>query len=592
MGWETDFDDDSIEVLAGPGAFRRGLKYYADSRVQILIASESVIEASVDGTHVYRVELSRARDRLRWMCTCPAAADGSFCKHAVATAIQVREDGAEHSGTSARAATQAPGGRSRSSSSDVRVYVESLTPETLVELVLERTRGDAAFQRSLVDSMRAACGLGPDMAEWKSRLNAVFAPFDGFVDYREAEAWASEVHAALGEIATLNVAGHHDAAMELCEHAFARAEAAIQYVDDSDGWITSIAIEIGDIHLDACRAACPEPTGLARRLLELELTSELDTFHHAAATYAEVLGEAGLAEFRGALLPRWESNPTRTEALSDRRWGEAYAVSEAMIGWALATGDPDALIEVRSRDLSTAHDYLSISRSLVEAGRAHDALAWAKLGITEHPGRGADELRDLAIELLGRPGAGVSADNARTEIEQIRWDAFVQTPTRAHFLTLCDLDPNRHADFSRRCTTHLRDLLDTGPVDDQPSPWRAERWPAAVLIEILVAENDIEEAWQVAETYGCSDTVRVDLAERRETVAPGDAIDVYEPIVLAAIGTKKTPGYQRAVHLMERIERLAPVAGTPERWDALLYRVRTEHKAKRNLRKLLDQHGW
>jgi hypothetical protein len=96
---------------------------------------------------------------------------------------------------------------------------------------------------------------------------------------------------------------------------------------------------------------------------------------------------------------------------------------------------------------------------------------------------------------------------------------------------------------------------------------------------------------KVAETHGCSDTVRVDFAERRETVAPSDAIGVYEPIVLAAITTKKTPGYQRAVHLMERIERLAPVAGTPERWESLLYRVRTEHKAKRNLRKLLDQRG-
>ena len=86
--------------------------------------------------------------------------------------------------------------------------------------------------------------------------------------------------------------------------------------------------------------------------------------------------------------------------------------------------------------------------------------------------------------------------------------------------------------------------------------------------------------------------MRIDLAERRETVAPGDAIDVYEPIVLAAINTKKTPGYQRAVHLMERIERLAPLAGAPERWESLLSRVRTEHEAKRNLRKLLDKHGW
>ncbi len=586
------FDDDSIESRAGPGAFHRGLKYFVDGRVNVVSASDSVIDATVDGTHVYRVELAWSRDRLRWHCTCPAAADGSFCKHAVATAIQVREDDAESGGASTRATTPARGKRSPATAADLRAYAESLPPETLVELVMERTQGDASFRRRLVDSMRAANGLGPDVAAWKTRLNVAFAPIDGYVDYREAASWASDVNLALSEIAGLNRAGHHDAVIELCEHAFALAEAAIQYVDDSDGWITSLATEIGDLHLDACDAGSPDTLGLARRLLDLELTSELDTFHHAAATYADVLGETGLAEFRRALLPRWESNPTRAEALPDRRWGEVYAVSEAMIGWALGTADPDALIEVRSRDLSTAHDYLTIARSLVEAGRCGEALGWAKLGIAEHPGRGAEELRDLAIELLGRPDADMSTRDASLEIEQIRWDAFVQTPSRAHFLALCDLDPAHRAEFYRRCTEHLRDLLDAEPDDAAPPAWRAARWQAAVLIEILVEVGDIEQAWQAAQRYGCGDRVRVDLAERREAIAPGDAIDVYEPLVLAAIDTKKTPGYERAVELMERIERLAPVAGTPERWEALLQQVRTEHRAKRNLRKLLEQHCW
>ena len=112
----------------------------------------------------------------------------------------------------------------------------------------------------------------------------------------------------------------------------------------------------------------------------------------------------------------------------------------------------------------------------------------------------------------------MSPDNARTEIDQIRWDAFAQTPTRAHCLALCDLNPGRNADFYQRYTRHLRDVLATGPVDDQPLPWRAVRWPAAVLIETLVAENDIEGAWQVAGTHGCNDAVRIDLAERRHRV--------------------------------------------------------------------------
>ncbi len=589
------FDDVSIERLAGPGAFRRGLTYYADGRVTVLAASDSTIEALVDGTDVYRVELSFSRKRLGWDCTCPAAADGAFCKHAVATAIQIRENGGERG---ARAETNAAkpgrGRRNTATVADLRSYLVALAPEALVELVLDRTRDDAAFRRRLVDEMRAAEGLGPDLATWMARIDSAFTQYGGYVDYEGAGSWASGVQAALREVTTLADLGHHEAVIELCERAFAQAEAAIQYVDDSDGWITSIAADIGEMHLDACIAARPDPVAFARRLLDLELGSELDTFHHSAATYAEVLGDVGLAEFRRALLPRWDANPTRTEALSERRWGESYSVSEAMIGWALGTGDPDALIEVRSRDLSSASDYLMIARSLVETGRDNEALNWAKLGLVEHPGRGAEELRSLAVELLGRQGADRSTGNASAEIEQIRWDAFVQTPSRANFLTLCGLDPARRADFYQRCTQHLRERLEAEPGDTRRSPSLRPRaaWQTGVLIEVLVGEGDIEDAWQVAQRYGCSDGVRIDLAERREAVAPAEAIDVYEPLVLAAIDAKSNAGYEHAVALMVRIERLAPQAGTSERWTALLDRVRTEHKAKRNLRKLLDNRGW
>ena len=50
---------------------------------------------------------------------------------------------------------------------------------------------------------------------------------------------------------------------------------------------------MGELHLRACRVARPDPIELAGRLVALELTSELDAFHRAAVTYAEVLGEAG-----------------------------------------------------------------------------------------------------------------------------------------------------------------------------------------------------------------------------------------------------------------------------------------------------------
>ncbi|MCY4632269.1 MAG: hypothetical protein OXE75_15510, partial [bacterium] len=102
----------------------------------------------------------------------------------------------------------------------------------------------------------------------------------------------------------------------------------------------------------------------------------------------------------------------------------------------------------------------------------------------------------------------------------------------------------------------------------------------------------LDEAWRGALAFGCGRETWMTLARAREKTHPLDAIDVYEPEVLALIDRKKTAYYESAVDLMERIRRLADSAGEPERFTGLLERVRTEHRAKRNLKKLLDERGW
>jgi hypothetical protein len=46
------------------------------------------------------------------------------------------------------------------------------------------------------------------------------------------------------------------------------------------------------------------------------------------------------------------------------------------------------------------------------------------------------------------------------------------------------------------------------------------------------------------------------------------------------------------VNLLDRIRVLAGRGRQPELFTTILERVRTEHQAKRNLKKLLDAKGW
>lgn len=82
------------------------------------------------------------------------------------------------------------------------------------------------------------------------------------------------------------------------------------------------------------------------------------------------------------------------------------------------------------------------------------------------------------------------------------------------------------------------------------------------------------------------------LARAREGSHPMDAVAVYRRQVLALIDQKKTPAYRAAVDLMARIRQLATAAGQPDEFGRLVDRVRAEHRAKRNLRALLDERGW
>lgn len=73
---------------------------------------------------------------------------------------------------------------------------------------------------------------------------------------------------------------------------------------------------------------------------------------------------------------------------------------------------------------------------------------------------------------------------------------------------------------------------------------------------------------------------------------PLEAADVYEREALAQINEPSNHDYRSAVALLGRIRQLATAAGRPERFTALLDRVRTEHSRKTNLRKLLDARDW
>jgi uncharacterized Zn finger protein len=546
-----------IEGLAGDRSFARGVAYHAEGRVEVQPASSNVVRATVRGSIPYEVELSEHRGNLRWSCSCPMGDDGVFCKHCVAVALALVGD-------------IGPADERL----DPGAYLRSLDREELVDLVLDQAGEDWRLRERLSARAAAMAGSSVDVAAWRKRLDAAFRT-GSFVDYSHAPAWAKRVDEMLDAVDDLLDAGHAEAVITLAERAHLKAEKAMEHIDDSDGWITNIFHRVADLHLRACEVARPEPVQLARRLVELELPAELDTFHRAAARYANVLGPAGLAEYRALVEPQWRALDRRAD---DYR-GARFRIEQAMIGLALGSRDPDLLMTVMRSRLRSPYDYLEIAEALADAGRTDEAIEWARNGLTTFADRWhqTPPLREFLAGLLRDGGDDAGA-------LELFWGAFVRMPKLDAYRRLMEEADGASEKWKQRALLTLRTRVAEADAGQEVL--------ASMLVEILSYEGDADAAWDTASTYGCDHQLWLTLARAREKMHPLDAIPIYEREVERQIDMKSNGGYRAGVKLLDRIRGLSERAGARESFDELVGDVRARHKQKRNLIALLDQKGW
>ena len=558
---------------AGPRVFARGVSYQRDRRVELVEVSQFQVRAVVSGTIPYSVTVGVDDVTRVWSCDCPAGEDGDICKHVVACALAAT-GGADISRAPAGAVSSPARAEAET---DLAEFVAGLDHDDLVELVLTQVESDWRLREQLLARAAAATSSPIDERAWRHRIESAFAPYDDYVDYRAAAGWAREVDEMLATVGDL-IETHPAQAIMLLEHAYGQANAAIQWIDDSGGYLTSIAFDIGELHLSACEAARPDPVALARRLVDLELTAELDAFHRAAATYVGVLGTVGLGEYRRLVEPEWDRLATGDDGSSSG----VYAIREAMIGVAVASGDPDELIRVRSRSLQIPDDYLEIINMLSSAGRTAEAIEWGHRALVAMAERTwqTPPLRDAVAALLRASGDVAGAVSLFD-------DEFRRSPSLTVYRRLLD-----EADLVGHRTTKRAEAIGVLRARVESASTRTRQGVAGVLIEVLLFDGQFDDAWTIAVEHGCSDELWLIFAAARQQTHPLDAIPIYRRAALAAIDTKKNRGYETGVTYLAKIRQLAQQAGEPSIFTTLLAEVRTAHKPKRNLMALLDRKRW
>jgi hypothetical protein len=571
-----------LKRMASDRSFARGEGYFKDGRVHSLATYEGAATAIVRGQEDYCVTLRPTKREIRYSCDCPIGLEGEFCKHLVAAGLAWIDSDAEGKGQTGKKRKRA------TTEDDLCAFLEAQEKDTLVAMLARAAMENRDLRERLLLEAARISPAGIDLAAYRRSI-AHATRTDGFVDYHSAGGYARRVHQVIASIATLLNEGHAAAVIDLTEYALAKLENAIGHMDDSDGYMSDLLSELQDLHHGACLQVSPGPRALARRLFEWEIKSDWQIFYGAAKNYADVFGVEGLAEYRRLAESEWVRVRQLGPGDSDEeRYGRRFRITHMMEALARQTGDPEALVEIKRRDLSHPYSYLQIAEIYREAGRHDEALEWAEQGMQAFPQRDSRLVEFLAGEYHRR--------GRHDDAMKLIWNQFVESPFLKDYQEL-----KAHAGKVRprpdwpawrdKALVHLRGVIAKEKQQEKGSRnyWHfAGHADNSRLVEVFLWERRHDEAWQEASAAGCSESLWLRIAATREEKHPGDAVPIYKEMIAPILKRGNNAAYAEAVKRLGKIRELMVRLGSETEFEDYLTALRVEYKRKRNFIKLLE----
>ncbi len=574
----------ALRQLAGARSFERGEAYFSAGQVVSLVEHSGTLTATVHGTEEYSVKIS-VRDRaLDYDCTCPMGRDGAFCKHCVAVGLAwLAKTSGKPSAQKIRAA-ETP----MVTLDDAREWLTKQDKTKLVEMLLDQAATDSHLRERLLLQAAKTAGHAASVPAIRQAMNRATRT-GGFVEYRAARDFSLGIDQVVDSIADLLKARCAAEVIELTDHALGKVEQATLSMDDSDGYMGGILQRLQDLHLEACRKAKPDPVALAERLFDWEMRTHFDTFHDAANTYEELLGNRGLAAYRQRAEAAWADVPhTRPGEKDPEEYGRSHRIRHIMETLASQSGDIEALVAIKARDLSDAFTFLQIAEIYRKARQADKALEWAERGIKAFPDRTDSRLCEfLAGEYHRR--------KRHDEAMGIIWKAFTDRTSLESYQML-----KKHADHIEGWPAWRGKALEFIRAEiqgekRQPAQKRGfwvltPRAPDhSFLVQIFLWEKDVETAWREAQAGGCHDSWWMELARLREKEFPAETVPIYQKQVDGLVNQKDNGSYAEAVKLLGKIRGLMTGLERADEFTIYLAAVRATHKPKRNFIKLAER---
>ena len=82
-----------------------------------------------------------------------------------------------------------------------------------------------------------------------------------------------------------------------------------------------------------------------------------------------------------------------------------------------------------------------------------------------------------------------------------------------------------------------------------------------VLVQVLIAEGDIDGAWAAAQRGGCRSSIWIEVADARGVTYPAGAIRVFQRLGATALDGGNRAAYAHWAALIRRAHQFAETAG-------------------------------
>ena len=347
-------------------------------------------------------------------------------------------------------------------------------------------------------------------------------------------------------------------------------------------------MRLREVHERACNSLNPDPVALAERLFRFQTTGDWDTFHSVLPAYERALQESGLKRYRDLVETAWKQLPALgPEAFRTHFDVDRFRIQHAMEELAEASGDVDALVSVKSHNLSNPYAFLELAEVFKRHGRHDEGLAWAEKGIAAFGNERLDELVMFCIDEYLRRGD-------TSQVESLAWQRFARQPGSEAYFELVEVAQRigRMEELAARALQHLSQLV---RAEEAPNVKRLPSWQPPIrsaLVAIHLRQKEAEKVWE-AFNGGPVDIRLYDKgAAMRGKMHPEEAIALYKKLLPHAVTTgTRGAQYREAFEVVTAIQ----VLRTAQKQDALfrqeLAELRAAWRVKRNFIKLLATLG-